>query len=219
MKHNTTWAPPGQYTGSGELPPGSEMETAIPARPASFVADVVVPFVQALVTGALLAGLVVFALGELAPGWDVDPFKVWLGLALAITALTWLILLGQTRRLLWTIEKLTGLDLDGDQLAGKPTERVVIVGAGTAKEQATQRANEHRASLFAQFVAGIPIKGTALRAWEAEMGRETYGDYRDVLIRLGWAEWNSSKKDGSPNERQGWELTMPAADILERISG
>lgn len=195
------------------------METTIPTRPASFIADVVVPLVQALVTGALLGGLVVFALGELSPGWAVEPFKVWAGVGLAISTVAWMVLLGQTRRLLWTIEKLTGLDLDGDQRAGKPTERVVIVGAGKAKEQATQRTNEQRASLFAQFVAGIPVKGTALRAWETEMGRETFQDYRDALIRLGWAEWNSIKKDGTPNERQGWELTMPAADILERISG
>ena len=219
MKYNTTWAPPGQYTGSGDLPPGSEMETAIPARPASFVADVVVPLVQSLVTGALLGGLAVFLLGELAPSWDVDPFKVWAGVALAISTLAWLVLLGQTRRLLWAVEKLTGQDLDGDRQVGKPQERVVIVGAGKAQEQAAQRENEQRASQFAQFVAGIPIKGTAIRSWESELGRDTYQEYRDALIRLGWARWNSTKKDGTPNETKGWALALPAAEILERISG
>lgn len=106
--------------------PGLESSTAAPARPAAFVSDVIVPLVQAVVTGALLAGLCVFLLSELV-AVDLDGLKVWAGLTLGISALSWLWLLGQTRRLLWAVEKLTGLDLDGDQVQGHPQKRTIDV--------------------------------------------------------------------------------------------
>jgi cytochrome bd-type quinol oxidase subunit 2 len=60
------------------------------ARAASFASDVLVPLVQAVTTGCLVGGFAVFPLAELAPGWDVDPFKVWCGVALAMAAAAWL---------------------------------------------------------------------------------------------------------------------------------
>ena len=100
-----------------------------------------------------------------------------------------------------------------------PNERVVIVNAGQSREEVAQRENAHKASEFAQFVAALPTKGTSQRAWESEIGRETWAEYRDALIRLGWAEWNSIKRDGTPNETKGWTLTLSVEEILARISG
>jgi hypothetical protein len=172
-----------------------------------------------MVTGALLGGLLVFVIGEVAPGFGGDLFKVWAITALAITAGAWLILLGQTRRLLWAVEKLTGQDLDQNGVIGKPQERLIIVNAAQGQVEAAQRENAQRASEFARFVARLPVMGTSQRTWESELGRLTYTEFRDALIRLGWARWLSVKPDGTPNERRGWELTVSAAEILERISG
>jgi hypothetical protein len=195
----------------------AEVTTETPARAADLIADLAVPLCQSLVTGALLGGLAVFVLGELAPDWEVNRFKIWAGLALGICAVTWGILLWDTRALLRTAETLTGLDLNRDGVIGKPRERIVIANVGQAQQEAEARANVQRRSEFAQFVAALPVKGTALRTWEPELGREAYQEYRDALLRLGWAAWNSTKRDGTPNTRRGWELTRPAAEILERI--
>jgi hypothetical protein len=183
------------------------------------ISDVLVPVLQAAISGALLAALLVFVVSELVPDWDADLLKVWSITALAITAGAWLLLLGQTRRLLWTVEKLTGHDLDGDRQVGRPQERLVVVNAPKGQQAANQRGNAARASLFADFVARLPTRGTDARSWERELGRETYQEFRDVLLKVGWAKWNSTKKDGTPNERRGWTLVLPAAEILERISG
>ena len=210
----TPWLQPSQQ--AQEL---AEVESATPARAADLVPDLLVPLAQALVTGAFLAGLVVFVLAEISPRFDGDLLRVWGFSALAISTVTWLILLGQTRRLLWAYEQWTGRDLDGNGKIGKPPERIVIINAGQGQREAAQQDEAAQLSQFARFVAALPARGTALRAWEAELGRDTYNEYRDALIRLGWARWNSMKADGTPNERQGWTLTLDAGEILRRISG
>jgi len=216
MKHNSSM-PWTRGQAEGDLLAGQEMTTEVPARPAGFVSDVVVPALQSLITGSLVGALVIFLLGELGPEWEIDPFKVWMGVALAVSCLSWLVLLGQTRRLLWAVERLTGLDINQDGATGKPQERLVVVNAAAGQEVARAKEHSARTSQFAQFVAGLAVRGTALAAWEAELGRPTYVEYRDALIRLGWARWCSTKRDGRPNKKQGWELVEPAGAILERI--
>lgn len=197
-----------------------ERQPVTPVRVAGLVPDVVVPLAQALLTGALLAALVVFLLGELAPNFDGNRWAVWFALALAITAAAWLLLLSDTRRLLWGIEVLTGQDLDGDAQIGRPEveEKLVIVNAEQSAQKSAQREKSERASEFYRFVADLPARGTAARSWEKKLGRDVYQQYRDALIRLGWARWNSVNDDGTPNERRGWTLTEPVPDILRRIS-
>ena len=205
-----------------------DLITESPARAASFVSDVVVPIIQAAVTGGLAALLVTIALCELFDWLGgiaslpvISPWRLGGVLWLAFSTMAWMVLLGQTRRLLWAKETRLGRDLDGDGVVGPPPkvqERVVIVNAGQAQRESVRRDGAARASQFAEFVAALPARGTAMDDW-SELGRETYADYRDALIRLGWAAWNSTKKDGMPNKKQGWALTVPVDEILKRISG
>lgn len=204
------------WAAGGQPAVGAEVETS-PTRAADLVADLLVPVGQALVTGALAGGLVVFGFSEVAPGWDVNHVKAFAGVALTVAAVTWGLLLVDTRRLLWGIERVIGLDLDRDGHQGEPQERLVVVNAGKAQEQASERRQTERASQFAQFVAALPARGTAARTWEKNLARDTYQDYRDTLIRLGWAEWNSTKRNGQPNERRGWRLVWDVQDILARL--
>lgn len=201
----------------GTIPPGTQVETAVPARVASFTADLVVPLGQAVVTGAFVAGLATFAADRL--GYDGDLVVWFLGWALAVSGLAWVVLLREHRRLLWVLERATGADLDRNGHVGKPAERVVIVNAGSGQREQGRREEEQRRSDFASFVAGLDVRGTALREWERDIGREKYQEFRDVLIRCGWARWVSVKRDGTPNEKQGWELTKPVSEILDRVSG
>lgn len=216
MKHgnNSTWAA-GQAAG---LPQSAGIEATAPARAASFIADLFVPIGQALTTGALLAGLVAFIVWRAAPEWG-GVFDLWLGLGLGIAALAWLLILVDTRRLLWAIERVIGADLDSDGAQGKPEERLVIVNAPQGQKEATQREAAAEASGFAQFVAALPVRGTAARTWEPILTRPVYTEYRDALIKLGWAKWASVDRDGNPNEKKGWVLVLDPAEMLKRISG
>jgi len=105
-----------------EPPPGMEMTTSVPVRPAGFVSDVLVPLAQAAVTGALLAALLTVAACTLF-NIDIKPIIIWAGLALLITTGAWLLLLVDHRRLLWAIETMTGIDLDQDGAVGNAEKR------------------------------------------------------------------------------------------------
>ena len=211
------------------MEPPADSITEAPARAASFVSDLVVPLTQAAVTGGLAALLVTLILCELFDWLTafttilpvISPWRLGGVLWLACSTLAWAVLLRQTRRLLWAKETRTGRDLDGDGVVGPPPktkERVVIVNAGQAQADAASRAGAERASEFSRFIAAIPKEGTSLGAWESELGRETYNDFRDALIRLGWARWKSTKRSGEPNKTKGWTLTLDVTEILSRIS-
>jgi hypothetical protein len=201
-----------------DLAPGASQETAVPARPAGLISDVLVPVLQAAISGGLLAALVVFAMSELVPGWDADLLKVWAITALAITAMAWILLLADSRRLLWASEKVTGIDLDGDGTIGQPRDRLVFVDREKAKEEAAQERKRGEWLTFVSFVRQLPARGTTLTAWESEIGRARYTEFRDALIDYGLACWLSTKADGTPNKTQGWELTATVDEILDRIS-
>ena len=150
----------------------AEVERAEATRAAGFTSDVVVPLVQSLVTGALIGGLALVMLEELLPTFGGDPLKVWIGVTLGVAAASWLLLLRDTRRLLWGIERLIGLDLDRDQEVGKPSKRTLEV---EVKDGRTTRLvdadwlgiDDDRLILFA---AGI-MRGRGLT--EGEWGKDT----------------------------------------------
>ena len=188
-----------------------------PARAADLVADLFVPLGQAIITGVLLAGV------GAGLGWlfwpDASPVRVFAALAVVLTTAAWLALLAQTRQLLWMVERAVRADLDGDGSVGRPLaerERLVVVNAPRAQEDAARRAAQAQRSEFVQFVAQLEARGTSQRAWESLIGREKWAYYRDTLIRLGWADWNV-RRNGRPVERRGWRLTVPVEEILSRI--
>lgn len=194
---------------------GADLEMTTPVRPAGFISDLVVPFGQAMITGGLLSGLVTFIVGQ--TDYDGKLTPIWFGLALAIGTITWVLLLVDTRRLLRVIEKLSGLGLDGDGTVGKPQDRMVLVNAPAARKEARQKAQEQekadRAAELSEFVARLPSLGTDQRTWEGKIGRDKYTVFRDVLIEMGWAAWNSPR-----DKRVGWRLVLPVREILQRIS-
>jgi len=187
------------------------VETQQPARPADFRSDVLVPLAQSVLTGVLLSGLVAFLVWR--QSWDGDLGVLFLGLALTVSCLAWVVLLAQHRRLLWAAEKLTRVDLNGDKTVGDPRDRLLVLNASQGKAQQVRRENEARRADFVDFVSRLPHKGTSLRAWESELGRDSYAEFRDALLKLGWARWRSH------DQRKGWALTMPIDDILKRVSG
>jgi len=194
---------------------GADLRMETPTRTPSIGADVLTPFLQAVITGALLSGLITFLFGRTDYDGELGP--LWLGLALFIGTVTWLFLLIDTRKLLRVIEELTGIDIDGDGQAGPVKERYIPVNAPAARREAAQIAEqaekEQVACELSEFVARIPHLGTDARTWEARIGREKYQAFRALLLELGWATWNSTK-----DKRRGWRLVLPVRTILQRIS-
>jgi hypothetical protein len=107
------------------------VETTSPIRAATFVADVVVPAAQAGISGALISGAVTFVVSR--TDWYGSLLTLWLGVTVIVSCLAWVVLLMDSRRLLWAVERLTGKDLDGDGRAGQPekqTIEVVVIQGG-----------------------------------------------------------------------------------------
>ena len=105
-------SPPG--AASVDLSTGGSWERRQPARRAEFGGDVLVPLTQGLITG-VAAG----AVGGLLSG-------SWTGAVVAgvcVFGVTWVTLLLDHRRALWTVERVTGRDLDHDGVVGEPEQR------------------------------------------------------------------------------------------------
>jgi hypothetical protein len=96
--------------------PFSEASYSEPSRAASVGADFVVPVLQ-----AVFSGVVALALVRVVASWRVAGV-----VALVVLAVVWALLLVDHRRLLWAVESLTGVDLDGDERAGQPASRLTL---------------------------------------------------------------------------------------------
>lgn len=97
------------------LPPGSTYEHKTPARNADLISDVAVPFSQSCIT-AFVGFISGYLIGDLVTGSVISGVTF---------CATWTALLIDHRKALWSIESITGLDIDNDGHVGEPeTKRV-----------------------------------------------------------------------------------------------
>jgi hypothetical protein len=186
-----------------------------------------VPLAQALTVAvgitATVTGLIFIAIAV----WEPKTWPLAL-LSLALIPAGLLLTYRQARELLDPFGKLSPMErmirpyvgqlftVDPPQpQPGK--ERIVLL---RTRGLITNHADEEKQILgdFGEFVARLPHKGTTLRAWEEELGRDIYNDYRDKLIEAGYAQWKSIGPHG-PHERQGWKLTVPTRHVLTALNG
>ena len=184
------------------------------SREPSVAGDVLVPVLQSVVSAVLVACALTFVVVRL--DYDGSWWDIWLGAFLAVVTFGWLVLLGQHRRLLWFVEKVTSQDLDGDGEVGDPGHLVFVDRERAKQESAKERRNSEFKMLLS-FVEGIPLKGTGLTVWEKHLGRSRYCEFRDALVDYGFARWRSVREDGTPNKSQGWELVKSAADVQKAL--
>lgn len=192
--------------------PRQRVEIETPHRQPSIEADVIVPGLQALFTGAAVgAGMAAVIWGM----WATPFFKTWLVCACVCAGVAWLWRLGAIQETLWRIETVTDVDLDGDGQKGRPRDdddaHLVMVDPYRGQEAQRREQEERLRQLFADFIRGCAIDTTA-RLWEKRIGREQYAKFRDVLIAQGYAAWNSGQ-----DQRGGWRLTVPVEVILAAI--
>lgn len=91
----------------------------------------------------------------------------------------------------------------------EPREPILVSPYQGRQAQARDRLRGDLADML-RFVELAGRDSTA-RALEPTFGRTRARQWRDALIGAGWASWRTG------NERDGWELTAPAADVARAL--
>ncbi len=180
-----------QMTRGPELPPGVQSVTReVPTRAPSIISDVLVPLLN-----ALASALVVFLfIGAMTLQADVK-IKIPVILAgLALAGVWFSHLRAGWDRLLWSIEEITGADVNQDGQIGKPSVTHFELPTGPQ----SFRFGEIRLppELVIEWCqAAWNRQSLAYGAWESKFalpdgtqGRERYQQFRGWLVREGYAE-------------------------------
>lgn len=211
----------GKGQGGPDLAQGADLTMTTPTRPAGFVSDWLVILLQSMTTGALVAGLVIFLMGELTPAWEVNRLKVWAGLALAISAGVWVFLLKDTRKLLRQIETLTGLDLNRDGAIGDQEPRrleVHVKDGGRTRIVESEWLGIDDARLIAFSVGMANGRGLSEATWGKERaifpeGINSFRAFRGKLEEAGLIAMVNPK---APN--LGYEPTAAGRAFFRRLA-
>ena len=153
-----------------------------------------VPLLRSWVTGlacGALAWLGAWGLGYARDTWGISAF-VGVGAFLA----TWMNLIYHT----------ASDPMPPTATASAPSRLVMVNAKPNADPQ------DDRASRFAAFVEAAEFDPRMRRLRGLGFADPEICEYRDVLLRLDWAAWNTTDKRG------GWSLTSPAAEILQAMA-
>lgn len=169
-----------------------------------------VPVLQAL-TGGVLIGVLSFLVCWMFFSEDVKTcLKVGGILAAIATALLYLVLLADSRRLLWArFEPVATAPL----APSAARERVVLVNAPkpeAVRARLQEQADTARQSRFAGFVKACE-QSTAKRDLLKQFTDAELSEFRAALFRLGLA------RNRGTDPRQGWELARPASEIVAKL--
>jgi hypothetical protein len=150
-----------------------------------------VPGAQSAITAVILgSGGGAFAAVAGAP----KPLLIGVGIGAAAATISWLSLLADHRRLLWTFETVTGRDVDGDGSIGQPGQRQEPVTV-----EVIERQRDHTRIRYVDTGLGeSELKRIALallirkeplsrRALEDVLEPERYGPFLDKLLEAGLA--------------------------------
>ena len=131
----------------------------------------------------------------------------------------WLWRLGVADQLVWSIEKWTRKDLDGDGYEDNPANGYALVNPGQARATAGRVAQAGqeltRAAELTAFYRACAIKGTSegkLGISPAPTPRAAYCKLRDELIALGVGAWRDPARP-----RIGWDLVLGPDEALPLI--
>jgi hypothetical protein len=188
--------------------PGVEYEKRSPARDASIESDVAVPGAQSAITAVILgSGGGAFAAVAGAP----KPLLIGVGIGAAAATISWLSLLADHRRLLWSFESVTGADIDGDGNVGKPDQRQEPVTVEIVKRERKNHTSMHYVNLglseekLRQVSNALLVRKEPLsrRGLEGVLEPERYSEFLEALLKANLAY----PKGKSLNA--GVELTRP----------
>jgi len=167
-----------------------------------------VPVAQSTFSG-LVAGTAAAAVAWAA--FAADFLTAWAVAVAVCVCAAWFWRLAVTTGTLYRVESFTGLDLNRDGVKGKP-QPGHLVGLNPykgRKAQAMDVQDRLRAD-FTQFVMGCATD-TSARRWEAKIGRARFQEWRDLLVKSGYAAWNTTSK------KDGWKLTTHPGAIIDAL--
>lgn len=207
------------------IPPGLTGQKRVPIRPQSIESEVSVPLRQALISGALL--LLCLAT-ETALFWFTPWYVGVAGIAVWLAILgIWFVLMLANRPLLWQVENVFNVDLDGDKQKGPPPEVFVTAMLGWQDESGQPHWRKQKLpapspeylKMFAQDVLAGRASFSEIGTKETP-GANAYGYSGDMWERLrdrfqeaGWAVWRNERV-----HKQGVELTEHGRAMLTEIA-
>lgn len=181
----------------------------------SGLAGVLLPLAQAVITG-LLFGLAAWIYAGLlkAP----EAWRYGAGVAAGVFVISWLAMLARwlsLTRPLDRLERLTGIDINGDGLIADQPKKTIRVEFKAAPNQ-TIIADLPYTNQAMQFYSAL-IRGdrNGIHQWTGRNKPLTPGQYeqiRDELLERNFARWI-----GDPGAREGWELTPYGRSALKAI--
>jgi hypothetical protein len=195
------------------------------ANRADWNTDVIVPAGQSLLiaTGVAVGSFVLTAALTLWLHW-----RFWIPLAVAGAmgglsfALAAVLLTLDHRRLLWAAEAALGVDLDQDDVVGKPEPpevlRVELLERqdGNNTRLAFIDLPGNRGQLVKLAEGLLAGKGTGEAQWTGSdnpFSRSEFSAIRATLIERGLATWINPS-----HHAQGWELTAAGRAVMRRIA-
>jgi len=213
----TNWQ---RYAIGEAIDAGSTWERRSPARRPAVSSDVGVPLAQTVVSGVVLALGV--GVGAALCGASWRSF-VYAGVGfVAGVVLCWFALLSGTRQLLWTVERVTRTDLDGDRHVGAPP-----AARPPVQVEVTQTRDDGRLAkmIFAnldisdeqleQLARGLLDGKSTVATWTGSGGAFSRGEFeraRDELIRAGLLYWVNESAHA-----QGVGLTAVGRRFCHRV--
>jgi len=193
----------GRAFAMGAPPPGAEYSREVPVVDVSGIeGGVKTPALQAVLTGAAVGAVTV-----ILTIWKHWPWATPVVAAVIAAALSWWLLLLNTRGLLKTVETVINKDLDGDGEIGFSVEITDLTDGKRQMRFAEFPCRPEHVRRFAQAaVDGAPTPEGAA------MGRRKFNAIRDEALRRGLVTW----RDGD-HHTQGLETTLVGKAVFRRL--
>ena len=188
----------------GAPPPGSEYNREVPAADLSGVeAGVKTPLLQALLTG--LAGGAVAVILAVWKGW---PWVTPIVAAVIAAALSWWLLLLNTRGLLKTVETVINKDLDGDGAIGFTVEVTDLTDGRKQIRYCRFPAKPEQVERFAMAA----LNGQLTVHGNHRLTRGVFESLRDEAVARGLCAWKNPEA-----HVRGVELTQVGKHVFKRL--
>lgn len=194
----------------------STLERQAPSREPSTAADVAVPLQQSMVCGAFGAVLAAAIVALVTKDAQLILLATGIG-GFGVAATAWVVLLADHRALLWSIERATRTDLDGDGRVGPQELRIEVAHRDESGRLARMEyltipgVDAHRLRQFARAV----VKGDRMTVhkWTATGALFTRGEFDAIM---GTLERGGLVTRGSG--AAGRQLTRSGRVIFERLA-
>ena len=188
----------------GNAPAGTEYSRETPTADLSSIeAGVRTPLYQSLLTGAAVSAVTV-----ILTAWNDWPWVTPIIAAVITAALTWWLLLIDSRRLLKTVEHIIGRDLNGDGQIGFTVE---ITDLTEGKKQMRYCHFPARSDQVLSFATAM-INGQTTIYGNHGLSRRVFSRLRDEAVTRGLCAWVDPDA-----HTQGIELTRAGEHVFERL--